>query len=424
MITKIKELKNHQGFKKYFTNTSWLLGEKLLRMVIGLFVGIWVARYLGPEQFGLFNYALSFAGLFTAISGLGLDRIIIRELVADESKRDDLFGTAFRLKLLGALLVLIILAIAVKLSNQDSLTTLLIFIIASATIFQSFNVIDFYFQSKVLSRYVVFANMISLFISSVIKVALILDEAPLIYFAYVVLFESLVLSGGLIYFYLKEKKPLKIWDFDIRLAINLLKDSWPLILVGIASTLNMRIDQVMLGSMLDNETVGNYAAGVKVAELWLVLPVLIGSSIYPAIIRAKETSDSLYRERIFKTIKYMSSFAIPFAIIISLLSESIINILYGKEYIDAAMYLNFYIWTGLPYVIFFIFGQVFIIENILKFNLYITVFVTVTNLGLNFLLIPKYGGLGAVTATLVAAYGGQLISIIIIKNKTRIFINN
>ena len=85
---------------KYFKNTSWLFGEKILRMVVGLFVGVWVARYLGPEQFGLFSYAQSFVGLFTAIAGLGLDSIIVRELVKDESKRDALLGTAFRLKLI------------------------------------------------------------------------------------------------------------------------------------------------------------------------------------------------------------------------------------------------------------------------------------------------------------------------------------
>ena len=90
MIAKFKSLQNHQGFMKYFKNTSWLFGEKILRMVVGLFVGIWVARYLGPEQFGLFSYSQSFVGLFIAIATLGLDGIVVRELVKDENRRDDL----------------------------------------------------------------------------------------------------------------------------------------------------------------------------------------------------------------------------------------------------------------------------------------------------------------------------------------------
>ena len=126
-MQRLKALKSHQGFMKYFKNTSWLFGEKILRMVVGLFVGIWVARYLGPEQFGLFSYAQSFVGLFTAIATLGLDGIVVRELVKDESRRDELMGTAFWLKILGALGVLIVLAIAVNFTSNDSYTNSLVF---------------------------------------------------------------------------------------------------------------------------------------------------------------------------------------------------------------------------------------------------------------------------------------------------------
>ena len=87
MIKKLQSLKSNQGFMRYFKNTSWLFAEKILRMFVGLFVGIWVARYLGPEQFGLFSYAQSFVGLFTAMATLGLDGIVVRELVKDESRR-------------------------------------------------------------------------------------------------------------------------------------------------------------------------------------------------------------------------------------------------------------------------------------------------------------------------------------------------
>lgn len=149
LTSKIQNLQQHSGFMKYLKNTSWLFGEKILRMVVGLFVGIWVARYLGPEQFGLFSYAQSFVGLFTAIATLGLDGIVVRELVKDESRRDELIGTAFYLKLIGAIAVLIVLAVAIQFTSNDHYTNILVFIIASATIFQAFNVVDMYFQAKV-----------------------------------------------------------------------------------------------------------------------------------------------------------------------------------------------------------------------------------------------------------------------------------
>ena len=202
MIDKIISLKNHQGFMKYFKNTSWLFFEKILRMFVGLFVGIWVARYLGPERFGLFSYAQSFVGLFTAIATLGLDSIVVRELVKNESKSNELIGTAFYLKLMGSILTLLVLAIATYFTSNDRYTNLLVFIIASATIFQSFNVIDMYFQSKVLSKYVVFSNIISLFASSIVKIILIFIDAPLVAFAWAILSNRIVLSLGFIYFFL------------------------------------------------------------------------------------------------------------------------------------------------------------------------------------------------------------------------------
>ncbi len=431
MKKKIKSLQSNQGFMKYFKNTSWLFGERILRMVVGLFVGVWVARYLGPEQFGLFSYAQSFVGLFTVIATLGLDGIVVRELVKDETRRDELIGTAFWLKLMGAVGVLVTLAVAVDFTSNDTHTNVLIFIIASATVFQSFNVVDFYFQSKVLSRFVVFANLISLFVSSLVKIGLILNEAPLIAFAWVTLFDSFVLACGLIYFYIKNNAKLSEGDaigcnikhltFNKSTAVNLLRDSWPLILVGMASMINMRMDQVMLGNMVSYEVVGNYAAAVRIAEIWLILPIIIGQSVFPAIISAHKHSMELYKKRVFSTVKYMSLFAIPFAIIISLLSDYIVSILYGGQFKDAGLYLSLYIWTGLPLVVLFVLNQVVIIEKLTHLTMYITVFAVVTNIALNLILIPLHQGVGAMIATLTVVYFSQIITLIIIYNKTKIF---
>ena len=225
VLQKVSNLWNHAGFRRYFANTAWLFAEKILRMVVGLFVGVWVARYLGPERYGLLSYAQSFVGLFGAIATLGLDGIVVRELVKDESKRNLLLGTAFLLKLFGAIMVLIVLAIAIKFTSNNQFANILIFIIGSATIFQSFNVIDLYFQSKVISRYVVFTNMVSLAMSSIIKIGLILYQASLIAFALMVLFDSIILALGYLYFYLKNDLSFRDWRFDKRVAVALLKDS-------------------------------------------------------------------------------------------------------------------------------------------------------------------------------------------------------
>jgi len=280
----------------------------------------------------------------------------------------------------------------------------------------------------VMSKYIVFANVISLFLSSIVKIVLILNEAPLLAFAWVVLFDSFVLACGFIYYYLKHSRhcearsnPSFFFTFKSETAVSLLKDSWPLIFAGMASMINMRVDQVMLGNMTDFSTVGNYAAAVRIAELWLILPVIIGQSVFPAIISAHKHSLELYRKRIFDTVKYMSLFAVPFALLVSLLSEHIVWLLYGEKFEEAGLYLSLYIWTGLPYVVLFALSQVLVIENLTKWSMYITIAVVIVNLSLNYILIPIYGGVGAITVTLIAAYLAQAISLGVLYEKTNIF---
>jgi len=423
MIEKLQSLKNHQGFMKYFINTSWLFGEKILRMVAGLFVGIWVARYLGPEQFGLFSYAHSFVGLFTAIATLGLDSIVVRKLVKDDTRRDELIGTAFWLKILGALGVLIVLAIAVNFTSNDTYTNTLIFIIASATIFQSFNVVDMYFQSKVLSKYIVYANVISLFISSIVKIALILNEAPLIAFAWVILFDSFILASGFIYFYLKKRRHSEqpnlhslldtkssfSWKFNKSTALSLLKDSWPLILSGIVISIYMKIDQVMIKEMMNAEAVGQYAAAVRLSEAWYFIPMAIVSSLFPSIINAKKVSEKLYLDRLQRLYSLMVWLAIAIALPMTFLSDWVVNLLYGNAYQEAGSVLMIHIWAGVFVFLGVAFSRYLIAENLMMKSFYRTALGAILNIIFNFILIPKYGIYGAAIATLLGQMAANLI---------------
>ena len=418
MITKLRSLKNHQGFMKYFRNSSWLFGEKILRMVVGLFVGIWVARYLGPEQFGLFSYAQSFVGLFAAIATLGLDGIVIRELVKDDTRRDEIISTAFWLKLMGAFGVLIVLAIAVNFTSNDSYTNSLVFIIASATIFQSFNVVDMYFQSKVLSKYIVYANVISLFISSIVKIALILNEASLIAFAWVILFDSFILASGFIYFYFKNyhhsEQPDRhsvldtetsfAWKFNKSTALSLLKDCWPLILSGMVLMIQSRIDQVMLQEMTSSKEVGHYSVALRLIEAFGFVPMLLNGSIFPALVNAKKVSQELYKERFLNYYRLSFLLFLLVAIPIFLFSEKIVVLLFGIAYETAGSLLSlmairlFFTNTGVAR------GAFINIENLFKFSLITMTFGAIVNVSLNYYLIPLYQSQGAIVATIISSF--------------------
>ena len=394
-------------------------------------MGIWVARYLGPEQFGLFSYAQSFVGLFTAFATLGLDGIVVRELVHDESRRDELIGTAFWLKLMGAFAVLVILAIAVNFTSNDHFTNIMVFIIASATIFQSFNVVDMYFQSKVMGKYITYANVISLLLSSIVKIALILYNAPLIAFAWTIVLDSIVLAIGYLYFFWKNSKSaagntlgckIQNLTFKRETAVALLKDSWLMMIAGAAILLYMKIDQVMIKEMMNAEAVGQYAAAVRLSEAWYFIPMVIASSLFPAIVSAKKQSKELYYARLQKLYNFMVWMAIAIAIPMTFLSNWVIHLLYGEQYAQAGSVLMIHIWAGV-----FVFLSVandkwFYIENKAKLLTFKVLIGAISNIILNIFLIPLYGIAGAAIATIISYSISVLWSDLLIRNVRVLFI--
>ena len=191
VLKRFQNIRNYKGIRRYFFNTSWLLVEKIMRLVAGVLVGIWMAKYLGPKSFGIFSYSLSFVAILGPVAKLGLDHIVVRDLTKYPDKRDEYIGTAFWLKIIGAVVLLFMIAVTVRATSNDDVTNLYIFIIASGVVFQSFDVVDFYFQSKVLNKYVSICKIMQLGISSVLKIALILLDAGLFWFVLITLIDNI-----------------------------------------------------------------------------------------------------------------------------------------------------------------------------------------------------------------------------------------
>jgi len=390
------------NFKKYFSNTSWLFAEKIVRMIVGFTVGVWVARYLGPERLGIFSYAQSFVFLFSAFATLGLDGIVVRELVKTPERRDVLLGTSFVLKLIGAVLTLSLLGSAIFLSNTDKSTSIIMMLIGSATVFQAFNVIDFYFQSKVLSKYVVFAQATAMIVVNGIKIALIVNEADLVWFAGVVVVEALLISVGLVGYYLKSGTSIFKWVIDWSVAKELLRGSWPLILSGIMISLYMKIDQVMIMHILGAEANGQYAAAVKLSELWYFIPVIITASLFPAIIKAKDESNDRFTSKMTNLYSLLIIIALCFTITFTFFSTPISLYLYGGRFNLVSSVLSIHIWAGIFVSIGVASGKWLIVNDLQFKGTKNTAIGALINITLNLYLIPKMGITGAAVATLIS----------------------
>ena len=391
------------GLRKLIANTVWLFADKILQLGLGLLVGLWVARYLQPERFGLFNYVLATASLFSPIASLGLNSIVVRDLSRDSSNKEEILGTAFVLKNISGLISLLLTVGTVMLLNpEEPYTQLLVGIAAAATLFQPFETIEFWFQSQVQSKYVVVSTNAAYLCINVVKVVLLNLRATLLAFCWIVTGEKALRALALTIAYQVNGNHILRWRFNKRLAWELVKESWPLILSGFMVFIYMRIDQIMMKQLSTAEELGLYAAAVKVSELWYFIPMAIGSSVFPSIVKSKEISETVYYERLQKLFYLMSLISYAVAIPVMLFAEPIVTILYGKNYLGAAPSLAVLIWAGLFVSLGIARGTWLISEGLLNFSAATTAVGGVVNMILNFVLIPRYGGLGAGIATLIA----------------------
>ena len=372
-------------------------------MGMGLLVGVWVARYLGPDQFGLLSFAGAFAALFAAIASLGLDGIVVRNLVRRPSERNEILGTALSLKLAGGALSIILALIAVHLMRPaDTLTHWLVGIAITGTIFQAIDPIDFWFQSQVQSKYTVYAKNGAFLLAAIFKVVLILVKAPLIAFAVAGLAEIAMGSAGLLIAYRANGSYVTAWRTRFPLARELLRDSWPLILSGIVIMIYMRIDQVMIGQISGNQEVGIYSAAVRLAEVWYFIPTAVVSSVFPGIVEAKALGDEQFYGQLQKLYNFMAFLAYAVALPVTFIAGPVVILLFGSAYGKAGPMLAVLIWAGLFTNLGVARSSFLTTMNWTRIHFLTVSLGCILNVALNFLLIPRYGGMGAVIASFVA----------------------
>ncbi|MBN3950213.1 MAG: flippase [Nostoc sp. NMS7] len=402
-IKNLSKFKSRSGLRAIIANTGWLFADRILRMGASLVVGVWVARYLGVQQYGLFNYALAFVSLFSPIFTLGLDDVVVRHIVRQSSKKEEILGTTFWLKFLGGIAsVLLAVSTMFVLGEHEILKIWLVAILGMAGVFRATDTIEVWFQSQVQSKYPVIAKNTAFLLNTVIKIALILTKAPLLAFAWVTLAEFAMSAIGLLIVYQVKGSSLWLWRWSFSAAKTLLKESLPLIFSGFAVLIYMRIDQVMLGQMLGNSEVGIYSAAVRVSEIWYFIPGAIVSSVAPSIYAAKEKSESLYYQRIGKLLSLMTCISFAIALPMTFLSDKIIMVMFGSGYAEAGSILAVHIWTSLFVFMGLATSPWFIAEGLNHVSLGKTLFGAILNIILNLFLIPRYAGLGSAIATIIS----------------------
>jgi len=395
---------NIDSFKRVFSNFSWLMFEQVLRIIVGFFVSVFFIRKFSVETYGAYNYALAFITFFTAIAGLGLDQIVVRDLVAKTNDREKIIGTSLVMRLIASTISTILALVTISfLRPGNSLIFNLVFAFSFSFVFQSFYVFDFWFQSKILSKYSVVAKSLGFLITTGLKIVLLVKNAPIIYFAYLFSFEFLFALVGLWFFYRYKNKDTKI-AIDWKLGKQMVNSSWPLILSGLAIYFYMRLNQILLGNILGDREVGIYSLAVMFSEFWYFVPVSLCNSVFPSLIKYKNTNNYLYNLRTKQFLRFLFLLCVGVAVFVTMFGKYFIVLVYGTKYIESAGVLSILIWSGVAVSMGVASGQLLVIENATKLSLKRTLIGAIVNVILGILLVPRFGVIGAAWSNLFGYY--------------------
>lgn len=411
---------DEEALNKYLKNTGWLMLGRVGSMVIKMLTSIQVANFLLPDRNGLLNTSISYIYLFAALASLGLDSFIVKELHQYPKNRDTILGTSFLLKTIAGLLCLPLIYLAWQFFPLSDTPYLFILILSFTGIFQSLSIIDSYFQSEVKSKYIMQVQIAGNIVSALVKLSLIyFFKAELIYFICAYVFDILLLSIGYLIVYQKQKLSFFKWNFDKKLAKKLLNLSWPLIISGIMVSVYMRIDLIMLREILGDagaSASGSYATVVMFSEALNFVPVVIVSSLFPAILNARRDDAERYKKRLQNLFDLMVWLSLAFAIFISLASPLIYKF-FKPEFASAAPVLAVHVWGSLFVFLGVASSQFLITEGYNKLTFTRTGVGAIINIALNFLLIPTMGMMGTAIATVIAYFSATFLILFIPKTR-------
>lgn len=393
-------LEGRDTVRRFFDNSFWLFCDQLLRMATGLVVGVWMARYLGPEGFGWLNFALATIGVVSSLTSLGVGSVVVRELVRTPGETAAWMGAAFVLRAAGAaigFLVCVLLA-----SRQAEPASALTVIVAAGMLFQVLDVVDLMFQARGQARMSAWVRMSAGLLANLFKVALILVEAPLAAFAAAGVLELAISAAGWWWGARREGCGPGQWRAEGARLRALLRECWPLAISGFAVSTQAYADQLILGMLLGADELGQYAAALRLVSVFAFVPMVIQTAAAPEITRAKRDDETLYLRRLHNLYRLMLGVFVVTALPLAILGPAVARMFYGASYAGAAALI--------PWLTFRLFltnygvaRSVFVTnEGLFRFALVTSLVGAGVNLGLNFLWVPVWGARGAIAASLVS----------------------
>ncbi len=381
-------------------NAGWLMIGRVIHMILSFVIGLLTARYLGPANFGVLNYAGAYTTFFMAFCTLGINSVIVKNFVDHPEESGETIGTTIVLRLISSFMSIgVIVGIVSIVDKGDKVTILVVFLYSLSLLFQVFDTFNYWFQSKLMSKYYAIATLISYSIASAYKVLMLALNMSVEWFAVANSVDIGIVAVIMYIIYRKKGGPG--FSVSFRKAKELLSVSCSYILSGLMVAIYAATDKVMLKHMLDESSVGFYSLAVSIATVWTFVLAAIIDSMNPSIMEYHNTDKRRYlimNKRLYALVFYISILA---SAIICVIAPVFIRVVYGEAYLPAVGPLRIVVW----YVAFSYLGVArnawIVCERKQKYLKYIYLSSALINVVLNFLLIPLIGTLGAALASLL-----------------------
>lgn len=398
-----------------------MVSEKVFRLAVNLLVGIWLARYLGPSDFGVYNFAIAIATIFLPLVNFGLHGILVKELFNSHEIRYKILGTSFILKLFLAIIVFIVITLICITKGVNLEENYVVLVVSVSILFQPFLVLENWFESQVRAKWATLFKSLFFIAISILKIIYLIKGGSLSDFAILYSTEAVFIALGLSIAYYKDNQSILRWEFDFQILKNLVNKSWLLVLSGISAVIYLKIDQIMLGTIVSEKELGVYSAAVKLSEAWYFIPLIISNALFPAILSSKKKSKREYIKRLQQLCDSFFTISILLGIIITFFASFIINTLYGKDYSSSIIILQIHIWAGVFIFLRAVLSKWLITEDLYKYSLISQLSGALSNFGLNLILIPSFGGIGAAVATVISYFVTSFLILAFFKDTKEIF---
>ena len=381
-----------------------------------------LANYLGPKLYGDYTLAISILAVVLSINEFGLGHIITREITLYKNKISEILGSSYLIRFIGGILLMIITILYsfLKFGIHSNISISILFL-SPVIIINSLKLLESYYISTHKNKIYTLIQFVTSFLFFFGTIILIKFNFSYKYFLFIYTIEALFSSLVLVLHFNFFIEKIKNWKVNFKKSIIYIKESWPLMLFSLASVINYKIDHIFIGTTLPSSTLGNYAVAAKISDATLIFPLLIGKIIYPVLINRHKNNYSSYKGLIFKSSLISFTVGIFIVLIINVNSNFVINNMFGIKYQLAPSFLRAYIYTILPYFLFYLMGYLFFIEKLVRYTLYFSSISILLNIVLNYIFLEYFGVFGTVYALILSSITSNAIALIILNKKTNLF---